>query len=109
MKIIAVILLIVGLGCGALGAYGYLFSEDQGRCLSFRSEAEQLFKKALAAEGTPSGAALAKEAREVSEVADVACRNARQTQQSVLLAGLGGFTAIIVSLVLLIISRKRRS
>ncbi len=107
MKIIAVILLVVGLGLSALGAYGYFFSGDQESCQSLRSEALELFNQALAAEGTPKGAALAEEARGVSGVADVACRNARQTQQSALLAGLGGLAAIIVSVVLLVISRKR--
>ena len=108
MKIIALVLLVVGIGLSALGAYGYFLNADQERCLSLRSEAVELFNKALAAEGTPRGAALTQEAREVSGVADVACSNARQTQQSALLAGLGGVTTVIVSVLLLVIARKRR-
>ena len=108
MKIIAVILLAIGIGLSALGAYGYFFSEDQQRCLSLRSEALELSNQAVAAEGTPRGAELSKEAREVSGVADVACKNASLTRQTVMLAGLGGLAAIIVSVVLLIVSRKRR-
>ena len=109
MKIIAVILLVVGIGLSALGTYGYFFSEDQQHCLNLRSEAVELFKQAQAAEGTPKELALAEEAREVSGVADVACRNARQTQQSVLMLGLGGLAAIIVSVALLVISGKRKA
>ena len=108
MKIIAVILLAVGIGLGGLGTYGYFFSEDRARCQTLRSEALALSEQALAAEGTPKGAALSQEARETSGVADVACKNASQTQQTVLMTGLGGIAAIIVSVVLLIISRKRR-
>lgn len=107
MKIIAVILLVLGIGLSALGAYGYFFSEDQQRCQSLRSEALDLFNQARAAEGTSRGAALAKEARGVSEVADIACRNATRTQQTVRLLGLSGFAAVIVSVLLLVISRRR--
>ena len=45
MKIIAVILLVVGIGLSALGAYGYFFSGDQERCQSLRSEALELFNQ----------------------------------------------------------------
>ena len=109
MKIIAVILMLVGIGLGSLSLYGYFFSEDQGRCESLRSEALALFEQARVAEGTPKGAALAEEARETSGVAEVACRNASQSQQSMLMLGLGGVVALIVSVLLIFISRKRRT
>ena len=106
-KIIAVVLLVVGIGLSALFVYGYFFSEDNARCQRFRSEAVALSEQALAAEGTPRGTELAQEARIRSGVADTACRNAGQTQQRGMLMGLGGLASIIASVVLLVISRKR--
>jgi len=106
-KIIAVVLLVVGIGLGALGVYLYFLSEDNARCQRFRSEAVALFEQALAAEGTPRGTELAQEARVRNGVADTACRYAGQTRQNGMFAGLGGLASIIASVVLLVISRKR--
>jgi hypothetical protein len=106
-KIIAVVLLLVGVGLIALGAYSYFFSGDQERCLRYRREAVEQFDQARAAEGTARGAALAEEARGTSAVADVACRNASQTRQNAMLMGLGGVVSIIASAVLLAVSRRR--
>ncbi len=106
-KIIAVVLLVVGIGLGALGVYLYFLSEDNARCQRFRSEAVALFEQARAAEGTPRGTELAQEARVRNGGADTACRNAGQTRQNGMFAGLGGLASIIASVVLLVISRKR--
>ena len=106
-KIIAVVLLVVGIGLGALGVYGYFFGEDNARCQRFRSEAVRLYEQALAAEGTPRGAELEQQARVQSAVADSACRNAGQTQQKSMFMGLGGLASIIAAAVLLVMSRKR--
>ncbi len=106
-KIIAVVLLVVGIGLGALGVYLYFLSEDNARCQRFRSEAVALYEQALAAEGTPRGAALAEDGRVKTGVADVACRYASRTRQNGMLTGLGGLASIIASVVLLVISRKR--
>ena len=106
MKIIAAILLVVGIGLGVLSA-GYFFSEDSELCQRSNSLAEQKLNEARAAQGTSRGAALMQEARLEVDSAEWACRNARRTQQSALFSGLGGLTAIIVSVVLLVISRKR--
>lgn len=108
-KVIAVVLLLAGIGLGALGGYEYFFSSDQERCERFRSRAVELFDQARAAEGTPKGAALAEEARSESAVADVACENASQTRQRAMLMGLGGFASIIISVVLLVVSRKGKA
>lgn len=106
-KVIAVVLLLAGIGLGAISAYGYFFSEDQERCQGYRSEAVELFNKASAAEGTAREASLREEARSASAVADVACANARRTQQTMMLLGLGAIASIIVSVVLLVMARKR--
>jgi hypothetical protein len=106
-KVIAVVLLLVGIGLSALGAYEYFFSGDQERCQRFNSLAEEKLNEARAAQGTPREAALMEEARVESAGAEAACRNARQTQQRAMLIGLGGLASIIVSVVLLVVSRKR--
>ena len=109
MKIIAVVLLLAGLGLGALATYGYFFSDDYARCERYRSQAVSQLQQAQAAEGTARGAALLEEARGSSAVADVACRNASQTRQSAMLGIAGGLALIVVSLVLLFVGRKRRA
>jgi hypothetical protein len=106
MKIIAVILLVVGVGLGVLAA-GFFFSEDHEQCRRSISMAEEKLNEARAAQGTPREAALMEEARIEVDSQEFACRNARRTQQSALLAGLGGLAAIIVSIVLLVKSGKR--
>ena len=107
MKIIAVILLIAGLGGSALGGYGYFFSADYEVCQRYNAAAEEKLNEARAAQGTPGEAALIEEARLEVDSAARACRNAKGTQQWTMLVGLGGLTAIIVSVVLLVIPRKR--
>ena len=109
MKIIAIILLVAGIGLSAVGAYGYFFSEDYELCKRNSSIAEQRLNEARAAQGTPREAALLEEARLEVDSAEWACRNARRTQQWTMLVGLGGIAAIIVSVALLVISRKRRA
>lgn len=109
MKIIAVILLVLGIGLSAVGAYGYLFSSDYEECQRQSSIAAEKLNEARAAQGTPREAALTEEARLEVDSEERLCRYWRQTQQSALLLGLGGFTAIIVSILLLVISRKRRA
>jgi hypothetical protein len=108
MKIIAVILLVLGIGLSALGA-GFFLSSDYERCQRFNSEAEERLSEARAARGTPREGQLMEEARLEVDSAERACRNAKRTQQSAMVAGPGGLAAIIVSVVLLSISRKRRS
>lgn len=106
MKIIAVILLVLGIGLSALGA-GFFFSSDNEVCQSYNSAADEKLKEASAAQGTPREAALVEEARLEVDSAERACRNARRTQQSAMLTAPGGLAAIIVSIVLLVVSRKR--
>ena len=107
MKVIAVILLLAGIGRGGLGVYGYYFSEDQARCDRYFAEAQRKVKAVEAAAGTPEEAALTAEAREELAVTETACGNAKQTRQNGMLMGLGGLISIIISVVLMIISRKR--
>ncbi len=107
MKIIAVIVLVLGIGLTALGA-GFVFSADYENCQRDTAMAEQKLNEARAAEGTPREAELIKEARLEVDSQEFSCRNAKRTQRSAMLAGLGGLTSIIVSVVLLVVSRKRR-
>jgi hypothetical protein len=107
MKIIAVIVLVLGIGLTALGA-GFFFSADYEDCKRATAMAEEKLNEARAAEGTPREAELIKEARLEVDSQEFSCRNAKRTQQSALLAGPGGLAAIVVSVVLLVISRKRR-
>lgn len=106
MKIIAVILLVVGIGLSALGGYGYFFSDDYEQCRRADSIAEQKLNEARAAQGTTREAALIKEARMEADSQEFHCRNARRTERWTMFVGLGGIAAIIVSVVLLVIRRK---
>ena len=108
MKIIAVILLFVGIGLSVTGGYGYFFSEDYEQCQRAGSVAEAKLKEARAAQGTSAEAALIKEARMETDSQEFYCRNAKWTQQWTMLAGLSGLAAIFVSVVLLVISRKSK-
>ena len=109
MKIIAVILLVVGIGLCALGSYAYFFSEDFTQCERATARAEQRLNEARAAQGTPREAEAISEARMEVNSQEFHCRNARGTQQMAMLMVLGGLAAIIVSVILLVISRKRRA
>ena len=109
MKIIAVILLIVGAVVGGLAAYAYFFTADIENCERSSALAEEKLREAQGAMGTPREAALMKEVRLEVDSAERACRQARQTRQSALFAGLGGLVPLILSAVLLRISRKRRA
>ena len=106
MKIIAVILLVIGIGLSALGGFGYFFSGDYEQCRTATSMAEEKLSEARAAQGTPKEAELIKEARMETDSQEFFCRNARRTEQQTMLVGLGGLTAIIISVVLLRTSRK---
>lgn len=107
MKLIAVIVLVLGIGLTVLGA-GFLLSSDNDVCQSYNRTAEEKLKEADAAHGTSREAELIKEARMEIDSAERACRNAKRTQQSAMLAGPGGLAAIGVSVLLLIIAGRRR-
>ena len=62
MKIVAVILLILGIGLTVLGA-GYLFSSDGEVCQKYDAAAKEKLAEAQAAQGTPKEKALMEEAR----------------------------------------------
>ena len=106
-KIISVALLVGGIGLSALSVYVYFFSEDFRQCERTTSEAERKLNEARAAQGTPREAEAVSEARMAVDSQTFWCGHARQTQQSVMLMGLGGLALIIVSVVLLVSSRKR--
>jgi hypothetical protein len=106
-KIVAVVLLVAGIGLCALSAYVYFFSEDFVECQRATAEAERRLNEARAAQGTPREAAAVSEARSAVESQTFWCRHARDTRQWMILMGVGGLALIIVSVVLLVIWRKR--
>ncbi len=108
MKMIAFILLLVGIGLTLVGGYGYCFSGDYEQCRRAISMAEEKLSEARAAQGTSRESALMDEVRMENDSQEFWCRNAKRTEQWTLLAGLGGLAAILISGVLLGISRKRR-
>jgi len=107
MKIIAVIVLVLGIGLSVLGA-GFLLSSDNEVCQSYNRAAEEKLREADAAHGTPREAELIEEARMEVDSAERACRNAKRTQQSAMVAGPGGLAAIGLSILLLILAGRRR-
>ena len=97
MKITALILLIVGLGIGGFGAYGYFLSGDYDQCRRADAAAEEKLNAARAAHGTSEEAALIKEARMEADSQEFWCRNAKRTEQWTALTGLGGVVAIVIA------------
>ena len=108
MKIMAVILLVLGIGLTALGA-GLFFSADYENCKRDTATAEKKLNEARAAQGTAREAELMEEARIEVDSQESSCRNANRTTRSAMVAGPGGITTIIVSALLFVVSRKRRT
>lgn len=107
-RVIMIVLLLAGLGLGALGAYEFFLSGDQARCEQYRARTIDLLQKAQAAQGTPEAAALVNEARSETAVADVACENARQTRRRARLMWLGAVGVFILLGGFLWLTRKRK-
>ena len=61
MKMVALILLVVGIGLSGTGVYLSYFIEEQTTCPRYLSEAETKLSAAKAAAGTPREAALKEE------------------------------------------------
>jgi len=106
MKIIAVILLVVGIGVIGTGVYLSYFIEEQTTCPRYLSEAERKSSAARAAAGTPREAALREEASIAMSGAESVCSYARQSKQNGMFMMLGGLISIIASVALLIFSRR---
>lgn len=105
-KIVAVILLVVGIGLIGTGIYLSYFIEEQTTCSRYLSEAERKSSAAKAAAGTPGEAALKEEANIAMSGAESVCGYARQSKQNGMLMMVGGLIAIVVSIALLIFSRR---
>ena len=105
LKIIAVLLLVVGIALTGLSAYSYFNNEDKARAESYTAEQEKLLVEAHRAEGTPRERELMREYEEGKGVTELAWENARRTSRTTMLGAAGGLALMIVSLV--IISRKR--
>jgi hypothetical protein len=110
-KIVAVILLVAGIGLAGMGIYQSYFIEEQATCGKYLSDAKSKSNLAQAAAGTPKEAALKEEASIAMSGAESVCGYARQSRQTGMLMLSGGLISIIVSVVLLVVSRRasRRS
>lgn len=106
MKVVAVVLLVVGIGLTVTGVYLGYFIEEQTTCGRYLSNAERKLSAAKAAAGTPGEAALKEEASIAMSGAESVCSYARQSKQNGMLMMLGGLISIIASVGLLIVSRR---
>ena len=105
-KLVAVILLVAGIGLIGTGVYLSYFIEEQTTCPRYLSDAERKSSAAKAAAGTPREAALKEEASIAIAGAESVCSYARQSKQNGMFMMLGGVISIIASVVLLIFSRR---
>lgn len=108
IKIIALILLVAGIGLSGAGAYLYYLSEAHTECATYQSEAVRKLKAAQAAAGTPSGKALQEDASIAMAGAESVCLYAKQCKQNGMLMGIGGLIAIIISVALLTVSNNSK-
>ena len=106
MKIIAIVLLVVGLGLMGTGAYLSYFIEEQTTCGRYLSAAQTKSAAAKAAAGTPKEASLKEEASAALAGAESVCSYARQSKQNGMLLMLGGLISIIAAIALLVFSRR---
>ncbi len=105
-KVVAVILLVVGIGLIGTGVYLSYFIDEQTTCARYLSEAERKLTAAKAAAGTPAEKALKEEASIAMSGAESVCSYAKQSKQNGMLMMLGGLISIIASVALLIVSRR---
>ncbi len=108
-KIVAVILLVVGIGLTGTGVYLSYFMEEQTTCGRYLADAERKSSAAKAAAGTPGEAALKEEASIALAGAASVCGYARQSKQNGMLMILGGLGSIIAAVALLLLSRRAHS
>lgn len=90
MKMVALILLVVGIGLSGTGVYLSYFIEEHATCPRYLSEAETKLSAAKAAAGTPREAALKEEASIAMAGAESVCSYAKQIKQNGMLMMLGG-------------------
>jgi hypothetical protein len=107
LKIVATLLLVGGIALSALAAYGLLYNEDLANANRYAAEQSKLLAEAFSAKGTPRERALMKEYEDGKGVTELARTHARRTTQSAMLGAGGGLALIVVSVVMLIVSRKR--
>jgi hypothetical protein len=105
-KLVAVILLVAGIGLIGTGVYLSYLIEEQTTCGRYLSDAQRKSAAATAAAGTPSEAALKEEASIAMSGAESVCSYARQSKQNGMFMMLGGVISIIASVALLIVSRR---
>jgi hypothetical protein len=106
IKIIAVILLVAGIGLSGAGVYLSYFIGAHTECETYLSEAKRKESAVQAAAGTPGEKALKEDASIAQAGAESVCLYSRQCKQNGMLIGIGGLISIIISVVLLTASRK---
>ncbi len=102
----AVILLVAGFGLGGVGSYIY-FSAGQN-CAEMIERAENSNRTAVAAKRTAEDERLKKDAEYARQGAVFECENSKERKTNSLLFGLGAFVLIVVSAVLLFLSRRMK-
>ena len=107
LRLVAILIAVAGIVLGALGAYTYLNNEDQARADRYAAEQQRLLAEAERNQGTPKERELMKEYEDGKGVTDLARSNAKQTTQTAMLSIGGGTALIVVSLVTLMVGRKR--
>jgi hypothetical protein len=106
MKVVAVILLVAGIGLGGFGVWQYYLRETQSLCRVKTAGAMRKLIAARAAAGTPQAKQLTEDANTAVVGAQSECEFARSCKQDGMLLGSGALVSIIISIVLLIVSRR---
>ena len=106
MKVVAVILLVIGIGLGGFGVWQYYLREAQNLCRAKTTGALTKLIAARAAVGTPQAKKLTEDAQTAVVGAQSDCEFAKSCGQDGMLLGAGALVSIIVSIGLLIVSRR---
>lgn len=109
MKIIAILLLVAGIGLGGGGLYLYSFAPEHKDCATYAANARTKSIAAQAAAGTPRAEALRSEASDALAGAESVCEYSRHSRQNGMLMGIGGMLSIVISIGLLFASRKKNT
>lgn len=100
----AAILLVAGLGLGAVCVYQYFRLHQE--CAQMAARADDTDRAAIAATGTAQAATSKKAADDARKGAMFVCEDSRSRQTNYLLAGLVAPVLIVIAAVLLIFSRR---
>lgn len=105
-KVVAVILLVAGIGMAGFGVWQYYLREAQGLCRTRTAGALNKLIAARAAAGTPQAKQLTEDAETAVVGAQSECEFAKSCRQDGMLLGAGALVSIIISIGVLIFSRR---